>query len=70
MVEESYCIDSLDPAVTFNGEGGELAQNIGQGLIAYKPGSTNIVPLLAENYTVSPDGKAYTFWIHPNITSP
>jgi len=68
-VEEPCCIDSLDPAVAFTNQGGEAVQNIYQGLLSYKPGTSNtIVPLLAENYNVSADGLTYSFQLRQNVS--
>jgi nickel transport system substrate-binding protein len=36
-----------------------------ESLVAYKDGK--IEPNLAESWTVSPDGKVYTFKIRPNV---
>ncbi len=68
-VEEPCCIDSLDPAVAFTNQGGEAVQNIYQGLLSYKPNTTDtIVPMLAENYNVSSDGLTYNFQLRQNVT--
>ena len=68
VVEEPCCIDSLDPAIAFTNQGGEAVQNIYQGLVTYKPNTTEIVPLLAQSYNVSSDGLTYTFQLRQNIT--
>jgi dipeptide transport system substrate-binding protein len=36
-------------------------------LISYKPGTTEMIPALAEKWDVSPDGKTYTFHLRPNV---
>jgi dipeptide transport system substrate-binding protein len=36
-------------------------------LVAYKPGTSEIIPSLAESWDVSPDGKTYTFHLRPNV---
>jgi len=33
-------------------------------LVEFEIGTTNIIPALAESWTVSPDGKTYTFKLH------
>jgi peptide/nickel transport system substrate-binding protein len=34
-------------------------------LVQYSPGLKSIVPSFAESWTISPDGKTYTFKLHP-----
>lgn len=36
-------------------------------LVAYKPGTAELIPRLAEKWTISPDGKTYTFYLRPNV---
>ena len=36
-------------------------------LLAYKPGTTELMPSLAQKWDVSPDGKTYTFHLRPNV---
>jgi len=66
--EEPCCIDTLDPVVTGGSEGWETTQNIYQGLMAFAPNSTDIVPLLATGYNVSADGLTYSFQLRHNVT--
>lgn len=51
----------MDPANAYDFHTWEIFYNIYQGLMGYPPGKTNLVPHLAESYTVSADGKTYTF---------
>ena len=53
-------IPVLDPADEYWSTW-DLFNNIGEGLLKYKPGTTDLVYGIAENYTVSPDGLNYTF---------
>jgi peptide/nickel transport system substrate-binding protein len=60
----------LDPLNPKNGNGDIFAYNqIYSGLVRSDPtGQTNnIVPSLAERWTVSPDGKTYTFYLRPGL---
>jgi peptide/nickel transport system substrate-binding protein len=68
VVEEPCCIDSLDPAVATSSQGGEADEAVYQGLLAYVPNSSQIVPLLAESYNVSTDGLTYTFQLRQGVT--
>jgi dipeptide transport system substrate-binding protein len=36
-------------------------------LVAYKPGTTDLIPSLAQKWDVSPDGKTYTFHLRPKV---
>jgi peptide/nickel transport system substrate-binding protein len=61
---------TLDPLNPKNGNGDIFAYNqIYSGLVRSDPtGQTNnIVPSLAERWTVSNDGKTYTFYLRPGI---
>jgi peptide/nickel transport system substrate-binding protein len=45
----------------------EADQQVYQGLVAYLPNSTQIVPLIAQNYTISSDGLTYSFSLRHNV---
>ncbi len=69
VAEEESQPDSLDPAVSYTTPGWEVVEQIYQGLLA--PNGTSYstyVGALAQNWTVSSDGMAYTFWLRPNVT--
>jgi len=53
---------TLDPADAYDYFAGSLVMvNVGGGLVDYRPGTTEIVPNLATDWTVSPDGMTWTF---------
>jgi ABC-type dipeptide transport system, periplasmic component len=69
VVEEGEFPDSLDPAVTFSTPGWEIMNQIYQGLVAPNGTSvTTFVGVLAYNWTISPNGMNYTFYLRHNVT--
>ena len=59
----------LDPINAKNGNGDIFADNlIYSGLVRSDPaGSTTIEPSLAQRWTISPDGRTYTFYLRPGL---
>jgi peptide/nickel transport system substrate-binding protein len=57
----------LDPSNAYDFHTWELFQNIGQGLLKYKPGTTEIIPGLAESYTASAGADEYTFKLREGL---
>ncbi|MCD6082927.1 peptide ABC transporter substrate-binding protein, partial [Candidatus Aerophobetes bacterium] len=60
-------ITVLDPAKTYDFYTWEVFQNIGEGLLKYKPGTTELIPGIAKSYEVSPDGLEYTFKLREGL---
>jgi len=61
-------IDSLDPAYSYDTASGEAQQCIYETLIFFDGESTTeFVPMLATEWTVSPDGKTYRFKIREGV---
>ncbi len=60
-------VTDLDPANAYDFFTWEILYNVMEGLVKYKPGTAEIVPGLAENWTVSSDGKVWTFVLRPNL---
>lgn len=58
---------SLDPAYIGDYGGAILQSSLYEGLLKFKSGTTEIVPSLAERYTISPDGKEYTFYLRKGV---
>lgn len=70
VYERQAATVTLDPLNPKNGNGDIFAYNqIYSGLVRSDPtGKTNnIVPSLAQRWTVSSDGKAYTFYLRPGV---
>ncbi|MFZ5647542.1 MAG: ABC transporter substrate-binding protein [Bacillota bacterium] len=57
----------LDPAFVDDGESANPIINIYDGLVRYKPGSTEIEPALATEWSSSADGKEWTFKLRKNV---
>ena len=51
----------LDPQRVMNNESGFVMGLIFDRLVHYKPGTTEVIPGLAEKWDISPDGLVYTF---------
>jgi peptide/nickel transport system substrate-binding protein len=60
-------VTDMDPASAYDFHTWEIFQNIYQGLLAYKPGTTELVPGLAESYTVNDKGDVYTFKLRKGL---
>jgi peptide/nickel transport system substrate-binding protein len=54
---------TVDPALAYDTASGELIANVYDPLIFFKMSGSEVVPWLADSYTVSPDGQTYTFHI-------
>jgi ABC-type transport system substrate-binding protein len=57
----------LDPARETDGESFYIADNVYETLTEFKPGSTDLVPGLAESWTASSDGLEYTFKLRKGV---
>lgn len=57
----------LDPAYETDGNSFQVCDNIFEALVAYKDESTDLEPGLAESWTVSSDGKTYTFKLREGV---
>ncbi len=57
---------TLDPQLWTYGQDGNLAQDLFQGLTTLDA-RANVVPGQAESWTISTDGRRYTFRLRPNL---
>lgn len=54
-------VATLDPAIGYDWQNWSMIKSIFDGLMDYAPGTTDLVPGLAESYTISDDGQTFTF---------
>lgn len=60
-------VATLDPAIGYDWQNWALIKSMFNGLMDYVPGTATLRPMLAESYTVSPDGLTYTFKLRPGV---
>src|SRR5947208_1730299 len=60
-------ISTLDPAIGYDWQNWSIIKSIFDGLMDYEPGTTKLVPHQAESFTVSADGKSYTFKLRRGV---
>ena len=60
-------ISTLDPAIGYDWQNWSMIKSLFDGLMDYKPGTTELIPDLAESYTVSDDGLIYTFKLRKGV---
>ena len=58
---------TLDPAIGYDWKNWSVIKGIFDGLLDYKPGTTEIIPDLAESFDVSADGLTYTFKLRQGV---
>ena len=67
VITFSNDLTTLDPQVGYDWQNWSVIKSIFDGLMDYKPGTTELEPDLAESYTVSDDGKTYTFKLRDGL---
>jgi peptide/nickel transport system substrate-binding protein/oligopeptide transport system substrate-binding protein len=60
-------ISTLDPAIGYDWQNWSMIKSLFDGLMDYKPGTTELIPDLAESYTISDDGLTYTFKLRQGV---
>lgn len=59
---------TLDPADAYDYfAGSEVMPNINDGLVDYRPGTSQYVPALASSWSVTPDGTVWTFTLRQGV---
>jgi len=59
---------SLDPHTVTAVNDFRILMNIYEGLVRYKDGTLEVEPALAESWSISDDGKTYTFTLREGVT--
>ncbi|MET1028091.1 MAG: ABC transporter substrate-binding protein, partial [Dongiaceae bacterium] len=66
-----YCSEGspegFNPQFFDNGTTIDATHQIFNRLAQFKPGSTDIEPVLADKWEISDDGTEYTFHLHPGV---
>ena len=60
-------VATLDPAIGYDWQNWSMIKSLFDGLMDYVPGTTNLRPGLAESYTISDDGKTFTFKLRSGV---
>ena len=60
-------ITTLDPAIGYDWVNWSMIKSLYSRLMDYEPGTPNLVPSLAETFTVAPDGLTYTFKLRTGV---
>jgi len=58
---------TLDPAIGYDWKNWSVIKTVFDGLMDYKPGTTELIPDLAESFDVSDDGLTYTFKLRHGV---
>lgn len=59
--------ENLDSSHAVEGNSLNVTSEVMQGLVRFKPGTFDVEGALAKSWTVSPDGKTYTFMLVPGV---
>ncbi|MGI9413588.1 MAG: ABC transporter substrate-binding protein [Hyphomicrobiales bacterium] len=60
-------VSTLDPAIGYDWQNWSMIKSLFNGLMDYKPGTTELVPDLAESMDISSDGLTYVFKLHKGV---
>jgi ABC-type transport system substrate-binding protein len=60
-------VATLDPAIGYDWQNWSMIKSLFDGLMDYVPGTTELRPGLAESYTISEDGKTFTFKLRSGV---
>ena len=60
-------VSTLDPAIGYDWQNWSMIKSLFNGLMDYKPGTSELIPDLAESYEISDGGLVYTFNLHKGV---
>ena len=60
-------VSTLDPAIGYDWQNWSMIKSLFDGLMDYEPGTTNLKKDIAEDYTISEDGKTFTFTLRKGV---
>ena len=60
-------VSTLDPAIGYDWQNWSMIKSLFDGLMDYEPGTTDLVPDLAEGYEIADDGKTFTFQLKGGV---
>ena len=60
-------VSTLDPAIGYDWQNWSMIKSLFDGLMDYKPGTTELKKDLAEDYTISDGGKTFTFTLRKGV---
>ncbi|MEO0852330.1 MAG: ABC transporter substrate-binding protein [Cyanobacteria bacterium J06648_11] len=60
-------VATLDPAIGYDWQNWSMIKSLFSRLLDYEPGTTNLIPSLAESYEVSDSGTIYTFSLRSGV---
>ena len=60
-------ISTLDPAIGYDWQNWSMIKALFNGLMDYAAGTYDLEPDLAKSFTISPDGKIYTFKLREDV---
>jgi len=60
-------VSTLDPAIGYDWQNWSMIKSLFDGLMDYEPGTTNLRKEIAEDYTISEDGKTFVFTLRKGV---
>jgi peptide/nickel transport system substrate-binding protein len=67
VVAQAADVITLDPVRATDSESIEVIELVYEGLVGWRPGTTDIEPRLATSWRVSDDGRTWTFELRDNV---